>query len=397
MGAQSFPLLDPLLQEMVERKGSDLYLTFGCPPSLRLTDRILPLTREPLTDDLIQSYLDEILSADQRDEFEGTLEYNTSVNWQDRARFRINVYQQQQHAGIVFRRINTEIPSIESLQLPEVYGNLIMQKRGLILVVGPTGSGKTTSLAAMIGHRNRNGTGHIITIEDPIEFVHQHDGCIVSQRDVGIDTFSFGIALKNALRQRPDVVLIGEIRDRETMEHAITFSETGHLCVATLHSNNANQAIERVLNFFPEEKHAQVRLNLSLNLKGILSQRLVLNKEGGRSLAVEVMLNTGLIKSLIEEGKIREIKELMERGRDEGMQTFDQCLFGLFASGMITEEVATAEADNPANLRLNIRQMQTSEQVAGRAVILSSRERLKPNAPASPDSPAAPPADQFKI
>lgn len=379
MGAQTFTLLDPLLEEMVRLNGSDLYLTFGCPPSLRLTDRILPLSKEPLADEVMQSYLDEILTAEQRDEFEGTLEFNTSVNWKDRARFRINVYQQQQHAGIVFRRINTEIPTIAALGLPQVYANLIMQKRGLILVCGPTGSGKTTSLAAMLGHRNSNGTGHIITIEDPIEFVHKHDGCIVSQRDVGIDTFSFGIALKNALRQRPDVVLIGEIRDRETMEHAITFSETGHLCVATLHSNNANQAIERVLNFFPEEKHPQIRLNLSLNIRGILSQRLVLNKDGGRTLAVEVMLNSGLIKTLIEEGKIREIKEMMERGAGEGMQTFDQSLFQLFAQGVISEDVAIAEADNPANLRLNIRQMNTAENVGGRATILSTRERVKPD------------------
>lgn len=379
MAAQSFTLLNPMLEEMVRLNGSDLYLTFGCPASLRLTDRILPLGKELITDELLQQLLDEILTPEQRDEFEGTLEFNTSVNWQDRARFRINVYQQQQHPGIVFRRINTEIPTIETLGLPQAYANLIMQKRGLILVCGPTGSGKTTSLAAMLGHLNRNGTGHIITIEDPIEFVHQHDGCIVSQRDVGIDTFSFGIALKNALRQRPDVVLIGEIRDRETMEHAITFSETGHLCVATLHSNNANQAIERVLNFFPEEKHPQIRLNLSLNIRGILSQRLVLNKSGGRTLAVEVMLNSGLIKTLIEEGKIREIKEMMERGSTDGMQTFDQSLFELFTKGVISEEVAIAEADNPANLRLNIRQLHTAEQVGGRAAILSSRERIKPD------------------
>ncbi len=379
-----YPTLDPMLEEVVKQKGSDLYLTFNCPPSIRLTDRILPLGKLLVDDEMLRAILKEILTEDQLDEFETTLEFNTSINWHDRARFRINVFQQQQHAGIVLRRINTQIHTLEMLSLPPIYGDLIMQKRGLLLVVGPTGSGKTTSLAAMLGHRNHNGTGHIITIEDPIEFVHEHDGCIITQRDVGIDTYSFGIALKNALRQRPDVVLIGEIRDRETMEHAINFSETGHLCVATLHSNNANQAIERILNFFPEEKQAQVRLNLSLNLRGILSQRLVLNKAGGRTLAVEVMLNNGLIKMLIEEGKIRDIKELMERGNKEGMQTFDQALFEHFAKGTITQEVAIAEADNPSNLRLNIKQLTTSEQLSGRAIFAAPRDET-------------PPADPFKI
>jgi twitching motility protein PilU len=252
--------------------------------------------------------------------------------------------------------INTVIPTPEQLYLPKVYSDLVMMGRGLILVVGQTGSGKSTSLAAMIGHRNRHGTGHIITIEDPIEFVHQHHGCIISQRDVGIDTFSFGIALKNALRQRPDLVLIGEVRDRETMEHAINFSETGHLCLATLHANNANQAIERILSFFPEEKHPQIRLNLSLNLKAILSQRLILNLKGTRSLAAEVMLNNGLIKSLIEDGKIREIKEMMHKGTDQGIRTFDQSIFELYSQGIISEEIALSEADNLANMKLNISQ-----------------------------------------
>lgn len=360
-----FPTLEPYLSEMVEREGSDLYLTFDCPPSLRLSDRILPLKNEPITDEILQAFVEELIDEEQRDEFESTLEFNTSIKWGDKARFRVNIFQQQNHVAIVLRRINTVIPTVEELGLPQAYSDLIMQKRGLILVVGPTGSGKSTSLAAMLGYRNKNGTGHIITIEDPIEFVHQHQGCIISQRDIGIDTYSFGIALKNALRQRPDVVLIGEIRDRETMEHAINFSETGHLCVATLHSNNANQAIERILNFFPEEKQTQVRLNLSLNLRGILSQRLVLNKAGGRSLAVEVMLNNGLIKTLIEEGKIRDIKEMMDRGGIDGMQTFDQCLFTLFQAGTITEEVAIAESDNPSNLKLNIKRLQASDKTSG--------------------------------
>jgi twitching motility protein PilU len=231
-----------------------------------------------------------------------------------------------------------------------------MAKRGLVLVVGPTGSGKTTSLAAMIGHRNLNGDGHIITVEDPIEFVHPHRRCIITQRDVGIDTYSFAIALKNALRQRPDVVVIGEIRDREVMEQALYFAETGHLCLATLHANNASQAIERVINFFPEERHTQILLNLSLNLRAILSQRLVTNLNGTRSLITEIMLNNGLIKQLIEEGKIRQIREMIEKGSSEGMMTFDQCLLKLVAEGALSPEIAVAESDNPANLRLQMKQ-----------------------------------------
>lgn len=350
------PHLTPLLGEMVRHNASDLYLTFGCPPSLRLSDRIAPLGNELLDETKLDALLKELLNEEQLDEYEATLELNTSIEWRDNARFRVNVYRQQKHPAIVLRKINTIIPTPEQIGLPSIYSDLVMMPRGLILVVGQTGSGKSTSLAAMIGHRNRHGTGHIITIEDPIEFVHQHHGCIISQRDVGIDTYSFGIALKNALRQRPDVVLIGEVRDRETMEHAINFSETGHLCLATLHANNANQAIERILSFFPEEKHLQVRLNLSLNLRAILSQRLLLNVKGTRSLAAEVMLNNGLIKSLIEDGKIREIKEMMQKGTDQGMRTFDQSIFELYSQGLITEGIALSEADNMANMKLNISQ-----------------------------------------
>ena len=348
--------IDQLFEEMIKHKASDLYLTYGCAPSIRLADRILTFSIDPLTEADLDAYMEMLLDEDQIDEFDTTLEYNTAINWQDRARFRINVFKQQQKKAIVIRQIVTQIPTLEELALPSLYGDLIMQPRGLILVVGPTGSGKSTSLAAMIGHRNINGSGHIITIEDPIEFVHTHNSCIISQRDVGIDTYSYGMALKNALRQRPDVVLIGEVRDRETMEHAINFAETGHLCLATLHANNANQAIERVLNFFPEEKHHQILLNLSLNLRAVLSQRLVTDMRGGRVLAKEIMLNTGLIKNLIEEGKVKEIKEMIERGRDQGMCTFDQSLLELVANGTITQEAAIAEADNSANLRLMIKQ-----------------------------------------
>ncbi len=374
------PHLSPLLGEMVRYNASDLYLTFGCPPSLRLADRIAPLGNELLDETKLDALLKELLNEEQQDEYESTFELNTSIEWRDNARFRVNVYRQQKHPAIVLRKINTIIPTPEQIGLPSIYSDLVMMPRGLILVVGQTGSGKSTSLAAMIGHRNRHGTGHIITIEDPIEFVPQHHGCIISQRDVGIDTYSIGIALKNALRQRPDVVLIGEVRDRETMEHAINFSETGHLCLATLHANNANQAIERILSFFPEEKHLQVRLNLSLNLRAILSQRLLLNVNGTRSLAAEVMLNNGLIKSLIEEGKIREIKEMMQKGTDQGMRTFDQSIFEIYKQGLITKDIAISEADNIANMKLNISQSAMAE---------------RHNSPAQP--PSATPSDPFEL
>lgn len=361
--------IDEYLAMMVTKKASDLYLTYSCPPSLRITDRIEPQTNQPLTDEDLDRYMRQIVTEAQIDEFESTLELNTAIAWQGRARFRINVFKQQQHVGIAIRRIQTDIPTIESLGLPKPYSDLIGLKRGLILVVGPTGSGKTTSLAAMVGHRNSHGNGHIITIEDPIEYVHAHKQCIVTQRDVGIDTYSFAIALKNALRQRPDVVVIGEIRDREVMEQAIYFAETGHLCLATLHANNSNQAIERALNFFPEERHPQILLNLSLNVRAILSQRLVMNTLGSRTLAVEIMLNNGLIKQLIEEGKIRQIKEMIEKGGDEGMITFDQSLYELYVKGLITDDVAIAEADNPANVRLLVKQNETNEKIIGKDTV----------------------------
>lgn len=346
---------DTLLQSAIEAKASDIYLTYGCPPCLRINDEISPLGDTLLSDEDLNSLLRQLVAEDKTDEFESTLEMNTAINWNDRARFRINAFKQQQHTAIVIRRIQTHIPTLDSLSLPKAYSELVMEKRGLVLVVGPTGSGKSTSLAAMIGYRNTFGHGHIITIEDPIEFVHSHQGCIISQRDVGIDTYSYGLALKNALRQCPDVMLIGEVRDRETMEHAINFAETGHLVLATLHANNSSQAIERIINFFPEEKRQQLLLNLSLNIRGILSQRLVRKIKGGRAVASEVMLNQGLIRTLIEEGKPKEIKEIMEKSRSLGMQTFEQALLDMYRSGIISEEVAIHEADNPSNLKLQIR------------------------------------------
>ena len=350
--------LDQLIRKFAGLEGTDMYLTFGCCPSIRVADKIIRLFDDVLDDETIESLLHEILDDDQIDEFTSTMEYNAPIQWQDQGRYRINILRQQQHTGIVLRRIRSDIPTVESLNLPKVYSELIMEMRGLVLVVGATGAGKSSSLAAMIGHRNRNGYGHILTIEDPIEFVHEHKGCIITQRDIGIDTYSFGMALKNALRQRPDVVLIGEIRDRETMEHALNFSETGHLCVATLHSGNSCQAIEHILNFFPEERHKQISYNLSYNLLGLLSQRLVLTTTGTRTVATEVMLNRGFIRTLIQENKLKEIPDIMSKNSNEGMHTFEQSLYRLFADGIISEEVAISEADNPANIQLLIRKQQ---------------------------------------
>lgn len=360
--------INMLLNAMVKHKASDLYLTFGAKPSLRIADRVMPIEQEPVLDDALLAVCSaQLLSEAQRDEFASTMEINTAMMWENIARFRINMFNQQGHIGAVIRRIQMEIPTIEDLELPASYADLAMMKRGLVLLVGPTGSGKTTSLAAMIGHRNRSTSGHIITVEDPIEFVHQHASSIVTQRDVGLDTYSYAMALKNALRQRPDLVAIGEVRDREVMEQAIYFAETGHLCIATLHANNSNQAIERVLNFFPEERHPQILQNLALNLRGILSQRLITTISGKRALAIEIMLNNGLIKQLIEEGKVRQIREMIERGGLEGMQTFDQHLFAMLEQGLITEEVALGESDNAANLRLHIHNKKSAVRMADAA------------------------------
>lgn len=372
--------VNSILADFVETGASDCYFTVGAPPNFRFGNNIKSQDLARLTQDDIDVILRELLSEDAILEFESTLEYNTAIVWND-ARFRMNIFRQRKQTGIVLRRIRTDIPSIEQLELPKIYGDLVLEKRGLILLVGATGSGKSTSLASMLGHRNIHGSGHIVTIEDPIEFIHDHNKCIFTQRDVGIDTYSFGIALKNTLRQSPDVIVIGEIRDRETMEHAIVFSETGHLCVATLHANNANQAIERVLNFFPEEKHKQISLNLSLNLKAILSQRLVLNKQGERSIAVEILLNNGVIRDLVADGRIKEIREHIEKGHDTGMQTFEQALFVLYTSGVITEQVALAESDNPANLRLIIKQYEMGKAMGGSKLNASMPLLDLPNKP----------------
>ncbi|MES2985010.1 MAG: PilT/PilU family type 4a pilus ATPase [Pseudomonadota bacterium] len=351
--------INTLLHEMIDKKASDLYLTFDCPPALRINDDVVTSSTTPLNDSDLTNYISQLLTLDQLDEFRSTFELNLALNFNETARFRINVFRQQAHDGIVIRRIETSIPTVASLALPNVYGDLALMKRGLILIAGQTGSGKSTSLAAMVGHRNRKLPGHIITVEDPIEFVHTHDRSIITQRDVGLDTYSYSLALKNALRQRPDMVVIGEVRDREVMEQAIYFAETGHLCIATIHANNASQTIERVINFFPEDRHAQILLNLSLNLKAILSQRLVPTISGGRVLALEILLNRGLIKQHIEQGKIRQLREMIEKGTSDGMQTFDQHLLSLYLKSVITEEAAMAESDSAANLKLMIQNHKT--------------------------------------
>lgn len=341
-----------LLDQMQMQGASDLYLTYGAVPMLRVNDRLVPASDTPLNDDEIARHAEQIVPHDKVVQFQAAFESNSAFHYNETSRFRVNMYRQQGHTALVIRRIQMQIPTLEQLLLPETYAHAALAKRGLILVAGPTGSGKSTSLAAMVGHRNRHGNGHIITVEDPIEFIHQHEQCIVSQRDVGLDTHSYGTALKHALRQQPDMVVIGEVRDLEVMEQAIYFAETSHLCIATIHANNSSQAIERVLNFFPEERHSQVLMNLSLNLRAVFSQRLVHNLNGTKSLAMEVMLNHGLIRQLIAEGKIPQIREMIEKGASDGMQTFDQSLFELHKAGIISEEVAVDEADSPTNLRI---------------------------------------------
>ena len=368
--------INTLLQEMIAQKASDLYLTHKSPPSLRIQDAIVAYNSPVLEDEDIARFLSQLLTPEQEDEFHSTFELNVALNYDNTARFRINVFRQQAHSGIVIRRIETAIPTIDSLDLPPIYGELAMMKRGLILVSGQTGSGKSTSLAAMVGHRNTHGEGHIITIEDPIEFVHYHKNCIITQRDVGLDTYSYALALKNALRQRPDLVVIGEVRDREVMEQAIYFAETGHLCIATIHANNASQTIERVLNFFPEERHTQILLNLSLNLRATLSQRLVPSTNGKRVLALEIMLNRGLIRQQIEQGKIRQLRELIEKGTSDGMQTFDQHLFEMYQQRLISEDAAISEADSAANLRLLIQNKKAIDR--GFDVNLRQQEQSRP-------------------
>ncbi|HIJ38149.1 MAG TPA: PilT/PilU family type 4a pilus ATPase [Rhodospirillaceae bacterium] len=348
--AQSL-LLEWLL-DMVARKGSDMYLTFGSPPVMRGDAGMVPLADMVLDDQLLAMAVGDIMTAEQQAEFENEREFNMALDLGPAGRFRINAFKQRQHSGMVIRQITTKIPTLEDLRLPTLLGELCCEKRGLIIVVGGTGSGKSTSLAAMIDYRNKKEPGHIITIEDPIEYVHEHQKCLITQREVGVDTKSFEAALKNALRQKPDSILVGEIRDHLVMEHAMNIAETGHLAMATLHANNANQAIERIINFFDRSVQNQVLLNLSLNLRGILSQRLIRTKTGGRRAALEILLNQGLIKELIRKGEVKQIKPVMAENTEQGMQTFDQALFNLWQEGEVDEEIALAEADSPGDLKM---------------------------------------------
>jgi len=340
---------------MVQTEASDLYLTVNRPPMYRIQGKIKPDGDRLFTPEEVHEIAMAIMNEKQQREFAETMEMNMAMSLPGVSRFRVNIFQQRGSVGLVVRRIKVEIASLDELGLPDILKDIVMSKRGLVLVVGATGSGKSTSLAAMVDHRNANEAGHIITIEDPIEFVHRHKLSIVTQREVGFDTHSFQAALKNTLRQAPDVILIGEIRDTETMEAAMTFAETGHLCLGTLHSNNSNQAIERIMNFFPIERHAQIYLQLSLNLRAIVSQRLVPSVDGKRTPALEVLIDTPRIKDLIKKGEIDTLKEGMEQGVQEGSQTFDQALFALYKEGKINLEQALINADSANNLRLKIK------------------------------------------
>jgi twitching motility protein PilU len=353
---QASKFMFDLLRLMLAKKGSDLFITAGFPPAIKIDGKMTPVSSQVLTSAHTLDLARSIMNDKQAANFELTKEANFAISPGDIGRFRVSAFVQMSSVGMVLRTITSEIPKLEDLGLPEVLKDVVMSKRGLVIMVGATGSGKSTTLAAMLGYRNENSYGHIITIEDPVEYVHPHKNCIITQREVGVDTDDWEVALKNTLRQAPDVIQIGEIRDRETMDHAIAFAETGHLCLATLHANSANQALDRIINFFPEERRAQLLMDLSLNLKGMISQRLVPKKESkGRAVAIEIMLNSPLISDLIFKGQVHEIKELMKKSRELGMQTFDQSLFDLHEADLITYEDALRNADSVNDLRLAIK------------------------------------------
>ncbi|MCP5274965.1 MAG: PilT/PilU family type 4a pilus ATPase [Burkholderiales bacterium] len=354
--AQATKFMHDLLRLMLSKKASDLFITSGFPPALKVDGKMTPVSQQSLSPQHTEALAHAIMNEKQAAEFEQTKECNFAINPTGIGRFRVNTFVQQQRVGIVLRTITTKIPEFDDLGLPPVLKEVVMSKRGLVVFVGGTGSGKSTSMAALIGHRNKNSYGHIITIEDPVEYVHEHINSVITQREVGVDTESWEAALKNTLRQAPDVILIGEIRDRETMEHAIAFAETGHLCMGTLHANSANQALDRIINFFPEERRAQLLMDLSLNLRGLIAQRLVPKNDGkGRVAAIEIMLNSPLISDLIFKGDVHEIKEIMKKSRELGMQTFDMALFELYESGLISYEDALRNADSMNELRLQIK------------------------------------------
>lgn len=353
---QAIKFMHDLLRLMLSKKASDLFITAGFPPAFKIDGKMTPVSQQSLSAQHTEELARAIMNDKQIAEFEVSRECNFAINPTGIGRFRVNAFVQQQKVGIVLRTITTKIPEFDDLSLPQMLKDVVMSKRGLVVFVGGTGSGKSTSMAALIGYRNKNSYGHIITIEDPVEYVHEHINCIITQREVGVDTESWEAALKNTLRQAPDVILIGEIRDRETMEHAIAFAETGHLCMGTLHANSANQALDRIINFFPEERRLRLLMDLSLNLKAFVAQRLIPVKDGkGRVAAIEVLLNSPLISDLIFKGHVHEIKEIMKRSREMGMQTFDMALFELYEAGKISYEDALRNADSVNELRLQIK------------------------------------------
>jgi twitching motility protein PilU len=353
---QASKFINDLLRLMITRGGSDLFLTAEFPPAIKVDGKITKVSPQALTPQHTLQLARAIMNDKQAAEFERTKECNFAISPGGIGRFRVNAFVQQGHVGLVLRVIPQVLPTIDGMGLPHVLKEVVLTKRGLVILVGGTGSGKSTTLAAMVDHRNENTFGHIITLEDPVEFVHPHKNCIVTQREIGIDTDGWEMALKNALRQAPDVILMGEIRDRETMEHAVQFAETGHLCMATLHANSANQALDRIINFFPEERRAQLLMDLSLNLRGLVSQRLLAREEGkGRVAAVEILLNTPLISDLIFKGEVGEIKEIMKKSRELGMQTFDQALYDLYEANAVSYEDALRNADSVNDLRLQIK------------------------------------------
>jgi twitching motility protein PilU len=353
---QATELIHNLLRGMLSKKASDLFITTGFPPAFKMDGKLTPVSNQILTATHTQELARSIMNDRQAAEFEATHECNFAISPHGIGRFRVNVFMQQQRVGMVLRTITTKIPDLDEMGLPPVLKDVVMTKRGLVILVGGTGSGKSTTLAAMLGYRNKNSYGHIITIEDPVEYVHEHINCMITHREVGVDTDSWHAALKNTLRQAPDVILIGEIRDHETMEHAVAFAETGHLCLATLHANSANQALDRIINFFPEERRVQLLMDLSLNVKALISQRLIPKKDGaGRAAAIEIILNSPLIADLIFKGEVNAIKGVMAKSRELGMETFDGALFNLYEEGKISYEDALKNADSVNDLRLRIK------------------------------------------
>ncbi|WP_297387629.1 PilT/PilU family type 4a pilus ATPase [Acidiferrobacter sp.] len=381
---QATASLHGLLRLMLSKNASDLFLSVDFPPAIKLDGKMTPAGQQRLTPIHTKAFAHAIMNDKQRQEFEAEKECNFAISPPDIGRFRVNVFVQQGHVGLVLRTITSKIPTFDDLKLPAVLRDVCLTKRGLVILVGGTGSGKSTSLAAMIDYRNENSRGHIITIEDPVEYVHRHKNCLITHREVGADTHNWFAALKNTLRQAPDVILIGEIRDRETMEYAIAFAETGHLCMATLHANSANQALDRIVNFFPEERRNQLLMDLSLNTRAIVSQRLIPRADGqGRAAAVEILLNTPLVADLIFKGEVHSLKEAMAKSREQGMQTFDQALFDLYESGAVSYEDALRNADSVNELRLAIK-------LRGKGAPTTAQESTEFRVMADPEPPSAP-------